>query len=90
MEIKIGIIKEQFDDILQSLNAKAKYKLEYNYKENSFGGNPEISVEFEGVINDVPYKEKTFLWHMAAQTEQGFINEIKAYLFDVLDSISNL
>lgn len=90
LEQKISMIEEQFDDILSHAGDHGNMKLTYNYKENEFGGNPYIWVDLKANINSIPYKEKKFTYHMASQTEIGFINEIKAWLFDMLDGVANL
>lgn len=87
----IGIIKEQFIDILQAMQADFTFNLYEETKPNKYGGNPETVVYFNNVsINGIPYKDKIFKWQRSAQTENGFYNEIKSYLFDVLDGVSNL
>lgn len=90
MKEKIEMIAEQFDDIINGFGNHGDFSLVYSEKPNEFGGNPHIQVVFNATINTISYKEKIFVWQMASQTEQGFINEIKAHLFDVLDSVVNL
>lgn len=90
LEQKIGMIEAQFDDVLSHSGDHGYMKLTYNYKENKFGGNPHVWVDLEANINSIPYKEKRFTYQMASQTEIGFINEIKAWLFDMLDGVANL
>lgn len=87
---KIEMIKEQFNDILQGMRATYNYSLDLFVIENQNGGNPTIYVVFNGIINDIPYKEKHIDYRMASMTREAFFNEIKAYLFDVLDGVANL
>lgn len=91
-EDKIYMIEEQFNDILEKIATRAGYSftLKPEEKKNPYGGNPERSVSFSAVINDIPYKDKKFTWHLASQSETDFINSVKSYLFDVLDGAANM
>lgn len=85
------MIKEQFNDILESITQEFQFELYEEITPNQYGGNPLTKVYFKNVvINGVPYKDKTFAWQRATQSEMDFINYIKAYLFDVLDGVVNL
>lgn len=88
---RVRQVSEQFEDIMDRLcGDNYTFSLDIEEKENEFGGNPHRKVTFNMNANDIPYKEKVFNWHMASQTENGFINEIKAYLLDTLDAVVNL
>lgn len=89
---KITMVGEQFSDIIAALkgNNECRISLVCNEKENAYGGNPARSVTFNMEMGDIPYKEKVFSWQMASQTEEGFVNGVKAYLMDVLDAVVNL
>ena len=55
-------------------------------KPNSCGGNPDITI----VINEIKTAQfvirgKTFRYQLASQTLDSLINEIKAYLFDIVN-----
>lgn len=87
---KIGIIKEQYMDILQALTSDFEITLNYEHIENIFGGNPTEKVTFSANINGIPYKAKEFCYMGYNKTKDAFINEIKSYLMDTLDSVINL
>lgn len=89
---KIYMIEEQFNDMLEGLVAEGNYKISLipAEEENSVGGNPRRLVYFSAVIKGMTYKDKEFTWQLSSQTENGFINTIKGYLFDVLDGVVNL
>lgn len=88
---KVDGLQERFNDILDAMHARYDYRLYAVTIPNEYGGNPETTACFENVvINDIPYKNKYFKWQRATQTENGFINGIMAYLFEVLDGVANL
>ena len=89
---KIALAKEQFTDVVEALPGGEKYKISLvcDEKPNPFGGNPTEIVTFSMTGGDIPYKEKVFEWHIAGKTEDEFVDEVKAYLLDVLDGLVNL
>lgn len=89
---KIALAKEQFADVVEALSGGGKYDISLICKEtpNKFGGNPTRTVTFSMTGGEIPQKEKIFTWQMASQTEDDFVNEVKAYLLDVLDGLANL
>lgn len=88
---RVDGLQERFNDILNAMHARYNYALYARTSPNKYGGNPETTAYFENVvINGIPYKNTCFKWQRATQTEDSFINEIMAYLFEVLDAVANL
>lgn len=87
----VGMIAEQMHSILENMDAKIQhFSLEYKEIPNPYGGNPEGLTVFSAMINHIPHKAAYLIWQRQAQSEKDYINSIKAYMFQVLDEVTNL
>lgn len=79
---------QQAEDIFEHFNAVPRFEI----KEvpNEFGGNSELHVTFWYLWRDMIGKLKTFVYRPATQTQDGFVNEIRSYLLDCVDTFINL
>lgn len=89
IENAIGIAKEQLEDILDALHMEhditCKY-IEYDPKDANFYG----LTHFTAKINKLPYRTVVIRYRPIAETEEQYVNRVKAYLLDVLDAAVNL
>lgn len=85
---KLTLIEEITNDIAENFGGEISLSL--HVEENKYGGNPEYIVDMTGNGKNYPLKDKTFIYKPALQTFESFINEIKAYMLDVLDCLNNL
>ena len=87
----VAMISEQMRDILESMGATVqRFELDYKEIPNAFGGNPQGLTTFNATINHIPYKTARLIWQRHAETEEDYINSIRAYMFNVLDGVANL
>lgn len=56
---------------------------------NPCGGNSELHVTFK-YTGRYEGREEKFIYRPATQTQNGFLNEIKAYLLDCVDTFVNI
>ena len=85
---KLTLIEDITNDIAENFGGEINLSL-YEI-ENKHGGNPEYKVDMTGSGKNYPLKDKTFVYRPALQTFESFINEIKAYMLDVLDCLNNV
>lgn len=92
LEHCVRYLEEQFNRVMDYFFGlsdkeltKCKCDLKLIIKENEYGGNPDISVEFSYLTPLSPIK-RVFKYQPASKTRTDFINEIKAWMFDVVDS----
>lgn len=89
IENAIGIAKEQLEDILDALHMEhditCKY-IEYDSTDANFYG----ITHFVAEINKLSYRSAVIRYRPIAETEEQYVNRVKAYLLDVLDAAVNL
>ena len=83
----ISRIKDQSRDIFRHFDAVANFELER--KDNPWGGNPKYIITLS-LSAPIPMKEKTFERQPAYKTAEMVENEIKAYLYDCIDTLITL
>ena len=84
-------IKEQFKDIMYHMAGDyGDFNLVLEIVQNPFGGNPVPTVTFDYKYFDIAGKKVVFEQQLASQSEKDFVNEIKSYLFDCIDTFVNM
>lgn len=87
---EISMINDKMIDILESLTGETPaLKLDYVHYEPKDMNHYGICI-FEAKICDIPFKRKEFNYQPAFMTAKSFVNEVKAYMLDVLDGVANL
>lgn len=79
---------QQAEDIFEHFDARPRFDVVEI--PNEYGGNSELRVTFTYTTPHYRGKEVTFAYNPASKTQDGFINEIKAYLLDCVDTFINL
>ena len=80
-------ISDQVRDVFEHFDAIPHFKAWE--EKNPYGGNPTYKVEFSADWR-IPMKAKTFSRNPAFKTVDMLRDEIKAYLFDCIDTFCNL
>ena len=78
----------QAEDIFEHFYAKPDFTI--TEIPNELGGNSELHVSFRYHARYYDGKMKEFVYRPASQTQEAFINEIRAYLLDCVDGLINL
>lgn len=82
---QFGRVMDHFFGLSNKELTRCKFNFDLTVKENEFGGNPNVCVEFSYVTPLNPI-EKVFRFHLESETQDDFINRIKAWLFDLVDA----
>ena len=81
-------VVQQAEDIFEHFHAVPRFEI----KEipNEYGGNPELHVTFWYLWHDMISRVVNFVHRPACQTQDEFVNEIRSYLLDCVDTFVNL
>lgn len=81
-------VVQQAKDIFEFFHAVPHFSIAE--ATNSHGGNPELFIIFSYTCKLYEGKTKKFVYRPASQTETGFIQEIRSYLLDCVDTFINM
>lgn len=86
------LLCDQFRDIMEALRSPEVFTFSIipEIYENNFGGNPTLKTRVNFQIRGHVFPEWEATYNPASGTARGHLNEVKAHLLDIIDSVTAL